>query len=129
MQSAVAVGFAGVAFFIPTTLFLKSTLAFFWLIAFSSATHDIAADGFYMLALTQGEQSFFVGIRNTFYRFATIFGQGLLVMLAGYLEEGKIIPRFGREHSDGLEFVFLLSGSHLPDSHIVPPDGSAQARG
>lgn len=92
MQSAVAVGFAGVAFFIPTTFFLKSTLAFFWLIAFSSATHDIAADGFYMLALTQGEQSFFVGIRNTFYRFATIFGQGLLVMLAGYLEEGKIIP-------------------------------------
>lgn len=58
MQSAVAVGFAGVAFFIPTTFFLKSTLAFFWLIAFSSATHDIAADGFYMLALTQGEQSF-----------------------------------------------------------------------
>ncbi|NLA15428.1 MAG: AmpG family muropeptide MFS transporter [Bacteroidales bacterium] len=95
MQSTIAVGFAGVAFFLPTTFFIKSTLAFFWLIAFSSATHDIAADGFYMLALTQGEQSFFVGIRNTFYRFATIFGQGVLVMLAGLLEEGKIIPKAG----------------------------------
>jgi len=92
MQSFVAVGFAGVAFFIPASFFVKATLAFFWLIAFSSATHDIAADGFYMLALEQGEQSFFVGIRNTFYRFATIFGQGILVMLAGLLEEGKIFP-------------------------------------
>ena len=95
MQSFIAVGFAGVAFFLPTTFFVKTTLAFFWLIAFSSATHDIAADGFYMLGLSQGEQSFFVGIRNTFYRFATIFGQGVLVMLAGLLEEGKILPRVG----------------------------------
>mgnify|MGYP001021859747 FL=1 len=92
MQSFVAVGFAGVAFFIPASFFVRATLAFFWLIAFSSATHDIAADGFYMLALKEGEQSFFVGIRNTFYRFATIFGQGILVMLAGWLEEGKILP-------------------------------------
>lgn len=92
MQTFVAVGFAGVAFFIPTTFFVKFTLAFFWLLAFSSATHDIAADGYYMLALSSGEQSFFVGIRNTFYRFATIFGQGILVMFAGLMEEGKIFP-------------------------------------
>ena len=92
MQSLVAVGFAGVAFFIPTDSWVQMTLAFFWLMAFSSATHDIAADGFYMLGLTEGEQSLFVGIRNTFYRFATIFGQGILVMIAGYLESGKILP-------------------------------------
>lgn len=91
MQFLVAVGFAGVAFFIPTTFYIKATLAFFWLLAFSSATHDIAADGFYMLGLTSGEQSFFVGIRNTCYRLATIFGQGVLVMLAGLLSEGKLI--------------------------------------
>jgi len=54
--------------------------------AFSSATHDIAADGFYMLGLDSHEQSFFVGIRSTFYRLATIFGQGVLVALAGSLE-------------------------------------------
>lgn len=95
MQSFIAVGFAGVAFFIPTTFYVQVTLAFFWLMAFSSATHDIAADGFYMLALSQGEQSFFVGIRNTFYRFATIFGQGILVMFAGLMEEGKIFPSVG----------------------------------
>ena len=91
MQFLVAAGFAGVAFFIPTTFYIKATLAFFWLLAFSSATHDIAADGFYMLGLTSGDQSFFVGIRNTCYRLATIFGQGVLVMLAGLLSEGKII--------------------------------------
>lgn len=92
MQMLIAAGFAGIAFFIPTTHFVQVTLAFFWLLAFSSATHDIAADGFYMLGLSEGEQSFFVGIRNTFYRLAMIFGQGLLVMLAGLVEEGKILP-------------------------------------
>ena len=92
MQSLVAVGFAGVAFFIPTESWVQMTLAFFWLMAFSSATHDIAADGFYMLGLTEGEQALFVGIRNTFYRFATIFGQGILVMIAGYLESGSVLP-------------------------------------
>jgi PAT family beta-lactamase induction signal transducer AmpG len=55
--------------------------------AFSSATHDIAADGFYMLGLKEHEQAFFVGIRATFYRIAFIAGQGLLVILAGQIEE------------------------------------------
>lgn len=86
MQGFVAAGFAGVAFSIPTDYYLQVSLAFFWLLAFSSATHDIAADGFYMLGLNTGEQSFFVGIRNTFYRLANIFGQGVLVMFAGWLE-------------------------------------------
>ncbi len=86
MQSLVAVGFAGIAFSIPTDFYVQVSLAFFWLLAFSSATHDIAADGFYMLGLTEGEQSLFVGIRNTFYRVATVFGQGVLVFFAGRLE-------------------------------------------
>lgn len=86
MQGLIAAAFAGVAFFIPAHFYVQATLAFFWLMAFGSATHDIAADGFYMLGLEPGEQSFFVGIRNTFYRFANIFGQGILVMLAGWLE-------------------------------------------
>lgn len=80
-------GLAGIAFTIPTSHFFQTTLAVFWLVAFSSATHDIAADGFYMLGLTPHQQAFFVGIRSTFYRFATIAGQGLLIMLAGWLEE------------------------------------------
>jgi len=86
MQLLIGAGMAGVAFTIPMPDFFQFTLAFFWLIAFSSATHDISADGFYMLALTESQQSFFIGIRSTFYRVAMIAGQGLLVVLAGYLE-------------------------------------------
>ncbi len=86
MQFVIGVALAGVAFAIPLPYFLQSTLAILWLIAFSSATHDIAADGFYMLALDTHKQSLFVGIRSTFYRVAMIVGQGALVMLAGYLE-------------------------------------------
>ena len=62
------------------------TLVLFWITAFASATHDIAADGFYMLALKPGDQSLFVGIRSTFYRLSSIFGQGVLVVIAGLLE-------------------------------------------
>lgn len=87
MQLLIGGGLAGVAFTLPAPFYLQASLAFFWLMAFSSATHDIAADGFYMLALDDSQQSFFVGIRNTFYRFASITGQGLLVILAGSLEK------------------------------------------
>ena len=86
MQFFIGAGLAGVALTIPADNFLRYTLAFFWLMAFSSATHDIAADGFYMLALDDHQQAWFVGIRNTFYRAAFISGQGLLVILAGQLE-------------------------------------------
>ncbi|MFA6750875.1 MAG: MFS transporter [Fermentimonas sp.] len=87
MQLLIGVGLAGIAFTLPTPFWLQASLAFFWLMAFSSATHDIAADGFYMLALDDSQQSFFVGIRSTFYRFASITGQGLLIILAGYIEK------------------------------------------
>ncbi len=83
MQLLLGAGLAGVALTIPAPHFFQLTLAFFWLLAFSSATHDIAADGFYMLALTEHDQAFFSGIRSTFYRVAMICGQGGLVILAG----------------------------------------------
>lgn len=79
--------FASIAFLIPVNGFFQWTLCLFWLVAFSSATHDIAADGFYMLGLSEDRQSFFSGIRSIFYRIATIFGQGVLVILAGRLEK------------------------------------------
>lgn len=69
----------------PVSLF-SVTLVLFWIAAFASATHDIAADGFYMIALDSNRQSLFVGIRSTFYRLASIFGQGVLVVVAGILE-------------------------------------------
>lgn len=87
MQLLIGAALAGIAFLIPADYFFQSTLALFWLMAFASATHDIAADGFYMLGLTPHQQALFVGIRSTFYRLATIAGQGLLIMFAGYLEK------------------------------------------
>lgn len=64
----------------------RFTLILFIIAAFASATHDIAADGFYMLAHDTKSQAAFVGIRSTFYRIAAVFSQGVLVYIAGYLE-------------------------------------------
>ncbi|MGM9822263.1 MAG: MFS transporter [Muribaculaceae bacterium] len=86
MQWIIAFALAALAFCIPAPFFFQLTLAIFWLVGFTSATHDIAADGFYMLALTEHEQSLYVGIRSTFYRIATLAGQGLLVIVAGLIE-------------------------------------------
>mgnify|MGYP001813153085 CR=1 FL=1 len=86
MQLLIGAGLAGVALTLPADNFFRYSLAILWLLAFSSATHDIAADGFYMLGLSKHDQTWFVGIRSTFYRLAMIAGQGLLIMLAGLLE-------------------------------------------
>lgn len=86
MQLLLGAAMAGVAFTLPTAHAVQWSLALFWLMAFSSATHDIAADGFYMLALDEKSQAFYVGIRSTFYRIATIAGQGLMIMFAGVIE-------------------------------------------
>lgn len=108
MQALMAAAFASIAFFLPTTFFIQTTMACFALMAFASATHDIAADGYYMLALTSKEQSFFVGLRNTFYRCGSIFGQGVLVMLAGLLAEGKIVPSIQGDAALAWSLVFYL---------------------
>ena len=86
LQMLIGASLAAVAFTIPLGSYFQWSLAVFWLMAFSSATHDIAADGYYMLALEQHQQAAFVGVRSTFYRIAMITGQGALVYLAGYLE-------------------------------------------
>jgi len=86
MQLIIGAALACVAFTIPMPNFFQITIAILWLMAFSGATHDIAADGFYMLALDAGTQAEFVGIRSTFYRIAMLSGQGVLVIIAGYFE-------------------------------------------
>lgn len=103
MQLLIGAGLAGVAFTLSVNLHIQIILAFFWLVAFGSATHDIAADGFYMIALTSHEQSLFVGIRSTFYRIATIFGSGLLLGLAGLLE------LYTRSVSMGWSIMFYIT--------------------
>jgi len=86
MQALMTVGFAALALSVSPDVF-GFTLVFFYIVAFASATHDIAADGYYMIALNQKDQSLFVGIRSTFYRIASVFGQGVIVVVAGLLEE------------------------------------------
>lgn len=86
MQLLIGASLACVALTIPLSDFFRYTLAVFWLMAFSSATHDIAADGFYMLGLREYQQAACIGVRSMFYRIAMIAAQGGLVVLAGYLE-------------------------------------------
>lgn len=126
MQLLIGAGLAGIAFTIPMDYFFQATLAIFWLVAFSSATHDIAADGFYMLALDSHDQAFYVGIRSTFYRIATIAGQGLLVMLAGALESstGKIPFAWSITF---LIMAGLFLGLCLYHKFILPVPGSDKA--
>lgn len=89
-QFALALSLIGVAAAVTSSSFFALTVALFAAMAFFSATHDIAADGFYLLGLPTDQQAALVGVRSTFYRIAVIFGQGGLVVLAGILE-----PRFG----------------------------------
>ena len=86
MQILLGSSLAGVAFTLNASFWFQGTMFFFFLMAFSSATHDIAADGYYMLELDDHDQAWYVGIRNTFYRLAVIFGNGVLVPIAGVLQ-------------------------------------------
>ena len=113
MQLLMTLCFAAIAFSVPartgqpTGAFVPA-LVFFYLTAMLSATHDIAADGYYMLALDEHSQSLFVGIRSTFYRIASVFGQGVLVVLAGLLE-----TRFGDVPKAWRVTLLLSSGMLL----------------
>ena len=120
MQLCIGAGLAGVAFTIPVDRFFQFTLAFFWLLAFSSATHDIAADGFYMLGLSKGDQAFFVGIRSTFYRLAMLTGQGLMVILAGYFEAKTGLPEV-EVMVNAVEETTIASFN--PEALTVQPEG------
>ncbi|MBO6078040.1 MAG: MFS transporter [Bacteroidaceae bacterium] len=118
-QLILGAGLAGVALTLNTTYFFKWSLTIMWLLAFSSATHDISIDGFYMLGLDEGEQSLFVGIRNTAYRIAMIAGQGGLLILVGQFE--KVFGSTVRAWSLG----FLIAGGlmillWLYHSYILP---------
>ncbi|HZM04393.1 MAG TPA: hypothetical protein VFC44_15430 [Candidatus Saccharimonadales bacterium] len=92
MQFLISLGLALAAFSITSRGFFAWSLILFWIMALASATHDIAADGFYMLSMSKHEQAWWVGLRSTFYRTAMIVGSGLLVVLAGTLETRNGLP-------------------------------------
>ena len=103
MQFIVAVALFGIAISLTTSSYWSLTLIVFALMAFASATHDIAADGLYLLSLKEEQQSAFVGVRSTFYRVATIVGSGLLVVIAG-----QLAPDMG--FKGAWSIVFVIAG-------------------
>lgn len=114
MQLLMGAGMAGIAFTLPMASYLQWTLAIFWLMAFSSATHDVAADGFYMMALDEGQQSFFVGIRSTFYRLATLAGQGGMLIVVDWLlqrYEGDMEQAWVQTFF-GVSALFIIVGAY-----------------
>ena len=119
MQLFLAICFASVAFLLPTGIFFSSTLCAFWLMAFFSATFDISADGYYIKALSPHQQAAFVGVRSTFYRIASVLGQGGIVILAGHLENTlSDIPKAWSYIFYGLSISFLLLAFY--HSKILP---------
>ena len=140
MQLLCTAGFAALALSVSPDVFGWS-LVIFYVIAFASATHDIAADGFYMIALEQKQQATFVGIRSTFYRIASVFGQGVIVVLAGVLEERLgVIPRawsitllvcaalFGLITLWHVRFLPKIEPERQRSSAAVHPSGSCDGR-
>jgi PAT family beta-lactamase induction signal transducer AmpG len=119
MQLILGAGLAGVALALPMPFFFQATMMIFALLAFSSATHDIAIDGYYMLGLTPFQQSYFIGIRITFYRVAMITGQGLLVMSAGWLTHltGSVSSAWAMTFAAMAVVFFTLSIYH----HAILP--------
>ena len=114
MQLLMGAGMAGIAFTLPMASYLQWTLAIFWLLAFSSATHDVAADGFYMMALDEGKQSFFVGIRSTFYRLATLAGQGGMLIMVDWLlqRHGGDAEQAWTQAFYGVAALFIAVGAY-----------------
>jgi len=111
--------FGGVALVVQMPIWFTLTLIILWIIAFASATHDIAADGFYMIGLNEHQQTWFVGIRSTFYRIAMIVGQGLIVMLAGYImsHTGLKPVTINASAVPASEIVQVIDESNLPLSN------------
>lgn len=127
MQTLLGAAFAGVAFTVNTSWWLQGSICFFWLLAFSSATHDVGADGFYMLGLKQHEQAFFVGIRSTFFRVSWIVGKGGLVALAGLLQETMSIQMSWALIFYALAALFI--GMSLYHNFILPKPAEDSERG
>ena len=128
LQFTVGAALAMVALALPAPKAVQLSLAVFWLMAFASATHDIAADGYYMLALSQQRQAAFVGVRSTFYRLAMIAGQGAVVVAAGWLAErtGQVVLAWQIVFAALALLFALFAAWHLV---VLPrPAGDAPAR-
>ncbi len=126
MQLLASVALLAIGLTLPTNFFFVTSLACFWMVAFASATNDIATDGYYMIGLTEDKQSFFVGMRSVFYKLASVTGQGLLVVLAGFLEN-----KYG-DNTKAWSYTMLCAGAlmllmTLSNFFVTPKFESSQA--
>lgn len=112
-QLILGIAFIAAGIMMPLSFFYPITLALFALIAICSASHDIAADGFYMYALDEHKQAFFVGIRSTFYRFAMLTALGIIPVIAGLVQKNT-----------GLDPV-TFEASSVPANEYLPFDSSS----
>lgn len=110
MQFVMGVALGLVAFTLPTSFWLQGSLALFMVIAFASSTHDISADGFYIIGLEDREQELYVGVRNTFYRIGMVIGQGGLVMLVGAMQDGLFGSAFAGSATPWMTAFLILGG-------------------
>ena len=85
MQLLIGAGLGGVALTIPADDFFRNSLVFLWLLAFSSATHDIAADAFYIMVLSKHDHTLNFGIRSTINRMEMISSKGFMIILADFI--------------------------------------------
>ena len=124
MQFVMGAALGLVALTIPTTIWLQGSLVLFMLLAFASATHDISADGFYIIGLTDKDQEFYVGIRNTFYRIGMVIGQGGLISLAGLMQRGCFGSALASIAGSWMAVFFILAAMMLLlamwHSYILP---------
>jgi PAT family beta-lactamase induction signal transducer AmpG len=126
MQLLASIALLAIGFSLPTNIFFVASLACFWMVAFASATNDIATDGYYMIGLTEEKQSFFVGMRSVFYKLASVTGQGLLVVLAGFLEN-----KYG-DNTKAWSYTMICAGSlmlllTLTNFFVTPKFESSEA--
>lgn len=128
MQGAIGIGFAGAAITLGTPHFFGASLIFLFIIAFCSSTHDIAADGFYMIALNEERQSFFVGIRSTFFRIALWSGEGLIVVLAGVITTNTGNVSFSWASILGIVALLMLVMSAYHGFVLPKPAGDFPVR-
>ncbi|MCC7476117.1 MAG: hypothetical protein IT425_12035 [Pirellulales bacterium] len=105
--------------------FLWWTIVGYTILAFASATHDIAADGFYMKVLSTHDQTWFTGIRSVAFRGGLIYGEGLLVMVAGLLIRQGYEPAvaWASSHLAAAVTFLLLASYHA----IVLPHAADKA--
>lgn len=128
-QLLLGLAFIAVGFAMQLPFYFPVSIGIFALIAISSASHDIAADGFYMLSLNQHQQAFFVGIRSTFYRFAMLTALGLLPLIAGLIQENTGLEPVSIEvnavplsqyQPTVLSDIQVIKKDGVPEIHIYP---------